>query len=108
MIDARKDSFPLIFGALNPFIPFSRIKPFIASSCSFDFAQTTNTSAIGELDIHIFEPDNEYPPSTFIAVVFIELGSEPASGSVKPKHPINSPEANLGKYFNLCSSDPYA
>ena len=85
----------------KPFIPLSRIKPLIASPCSFDFAQTTNTSAIGEFEIHILEPDKEYPPFTLLAVVFIELGSEPASGSVNPKHPISSPEASLGKYFCL-------
>ena len=105
-MDARSDNLPFIFGALNPSIPFSRINPLIAFSCSLDFAHTTNTSAIGELEIHILEPDKRYPPSTFVAVVFIEPGSDPASGSVNPKQPINSPDANPGKYFNLCSSDP--
>ena len=59
VIDALRDNLPLIFGAVKPFIPFSRIKPLIASPCSLDFAQTTNTSAIGEFEIHIFEPVNE-------------------------------------------------
>ena len=78
----------------------------MASPCSLDLAQTTKTSAIGELEIHIFEPDKENPPLTFVAVVFIELGSDPASGSVNPKQPIRSPEAKPGKYFCLCSSLP--
>ena len=54
--DARSESLPPIFGALRPFIPFSRTKPRIAPSWLSDFAQTTKTSAMGALDIHIFEP----------------------------------------------------
>ena len=45
--------------------------------------------------------DNLYPPSAFLATVFILPGSEPASGSVKPKHPINFPLAISGKYFSF-------
>ena len=37
-------------------MPFSSTKPRIALSCAADFAQTTNTSAIGEFEIHVFEP----------------------------------------------------
>jgi hypothetical protein len=37
-------------------MPFSRTKPRMAPSWASDFAQTTKTSAIGELEIHIFEP----------------------------------------------------
>jgi glutaryl-CoA dehydrogenase len=32
-----------------------------------------------------------------------EAGSEPEFASVKPKHPILSPDANFGKYFSFCS-----
>ncbi|CKY87896.1 Uncharacterised protein [Mycobacterium tuberculosis] len=56
MIEARKLSLPPIFGAERPFIPFSRMKPRTLLSCAADFAHTTNTSAIGALEIHIFEP----------------------------------------------------
>ena len=34
-------------------------------------------------------------------------GFEPWSGSVRPKQPINSPVASLGKYLIFCSSLPY-
>ena len=34
-------------------------------------------------------------------------GFEPKSGSVKPKQPTISPEANLGRNLFLCSSLPY-
>ena len=108
VIEARNESFLFIFGALKPFIPFSRINPFIFFSCLSDFAHTIKTSAIGELEIHIFDPDNSYPPSTFLAVVFIPPGSDPASGSVKPKQPIKSPLASFGKNFCFCSSLPKA
>ena len=37
-------------------MPFSRMKPRIWLSCAADFAQTTNTSAIGALEIHILLP----------------------------------------------------
>ncbi len=33
-------------------------------------------------------------------------GSEPWSGSVRPKQPIHSPLASLGRYFCFCSSLP--
>ena len=40
-------------------MPFSSTKPRISSLpfSPFSFAQTTNTSAIGALEIHIFEPE---------------------------------------------------
>ena len=56
MIEARSDSLPPIFGADRPFMPFSSTKPRIWLSCAADFAQTTKTSAIGALEIHILEP----------------------------------------------------
>jgi hypothetical protein len=54
VIDARSENLPSIFGADRPFMPFSRMKPRIRPS-SF-FAHTTNTSAIGAFEIHIFAP----------------------------------------------------
>ena len=33
-------------------------------------------------------------------------GSEPWSGSVRPKQPIHSPLASFGRYFRFCSSLP--
>ena len=38
-------------------MPFSSTKPLIRPSCSSDLAQTTKTSAIGELVIHILVPE---------------------------------------------------
>jgi hypothetical protein len=52
--DVRRLNLPSIFGADSPFIPFSRMKPRIVPSSVF--AQTTNTSAIGEFEIHILLP----------------------------------------------------
>ena len=41
-----------------------------------------------------------------MARVFMAPGSEPASGSVRPKQPMSSPLAILGRYFFFCSSEP--
>jgi hypothetical protein len=41
------------------------------------FAQTTNTSAIGELVIHILDPFKTYSLPYNLALVFIDPGSEP-------------------------------
>ncbi|MNV97419.1 hypothetical protein D3C71_1925340 [compost metagenome] len=56
VMEARSESLPPILGAERPFMPFSRTKPRISLLWASDFAQTTNTSAIGALEIHIFEP----------------------------------------------------
>ena len=56
VIEARSDSLPPIFGAERPFMPFSSTKPRIWLSCAADFAQTTNTSAMGAFEIHVLEP----------------------------------------------------
>ncbi len=54
VIDVRSESLPSIFGALSPSMPLSSMNPQTRPS-SF-FAQTMNTSAIGEFEIHIFVP----------------------------------------------------
>ena len=104
--EARSESLPSIFGAVRPFMPFSSTKPRIFPPCASDFAQTTKTSAIGALVIHIFAPLRRYPVAVFSARVFIPAGSEPASGSVRPKQPIHSPEISLGRYLRFCASEP--
>ena len=108
VVDVLKESLPPILGADSPFIPFSRMKPRIFPPCSSDFAQTMNTSAKGLFEIHILVPVMIYPLVVFVANVLIPLGSDPASGSVRPKQPIKSPDAKLGKYFFFCASEPYA
>ena len=40
------------------------------------------------------------------AAVRMLAGSEPASGSVRPKQPIHSPVASFGRYFIRCASVP--
>ena len=62
--------------------------------------------ATGELVIHILLPVSLKPPSAFSARVAIEPGSEPWSGSVRPKQPTHSPDASLGRYFFFCASLP--
>jgi len=40
------------------------------------------------------------------ARVAMEPGSDPWSGSVRPKQPIHSPVASRGRYFWRCASVP--
>jgi hypothetical protein len=55
-MDARSDNLPPIFGAVSPGMPFSRMKPRILLSCSTDFAHIIKTSAIGAVEIQVFDP----------------------------------------------------
>ena len=102
--DARSASLPSILGALSPFMPFSKMKPPMTPSSSF--AHTIKTSAKGELLIQFLAPLRLNPPSTVRARVTMLPGSEPWSGSVRPKQPMYSPVASFGKYFCFCSSLP--
>jgi hypothetical protein len=56
VMEARRLTLPWMAGALRPFQPFSSTKPRIAPASSL--AQTTNTSAIGLLVIHILLPES--------------------------------------------------
>lgn len=58
VIEALNDSLPFILLAVSPFIPFYKTKPRMSPFSSL--AQTTKTSAIGELVIHILEPFKTY------------------------------------------------
>ena len=62
----------------------------------------------GLLVIHIFEPLSTYESPSRSARVRIAPGSEPPSASVSPKQPTIFPDASSGRYFFLCSSEPYA
>src|SRR5258708_36260724 len=81
--DARSDHFPWTSHALNPGVPFSTRKPRIFSSSHL--AQTTATSAIDPLVIHIFSPFRTYLLPFFAARVSIPPGFDPNCGSVNPK-----------------------
>src|SRR5690554_4342849 len=56
--------------------------------------------------IQILFPVSRYPPSTFMARLAMLPGSDPWSGSVRPKQPISSPLAKRGRYLRFCSSVP--
>src|SRR5207342_1343479 len=70
------------------------------------WAQTIATSARVPLVIHILEPFSTQSSPSFLACVFIEPGSLPASDSVSPKQPIASPVAIRGSHSSFCSSLP--
>ena len=90
-------SLPSILGEERPGVPFSITKPRILPPSAWDFAQTMNTSAIGEFEIHVLVPMSLYPKAVFSARVVMADGSEPASASVRPKQPISCPLASLGR-----------
>ena len=58
--------------------------------------------------IQVLDPFSTKPPSTDLARVRMLAGSDPASGSVKPKQPTNSPLRNLGRKRSFWSSEPNA
>ena len=69
-------------------------------------AQITATSATLPLVIHILVPFSTQSSPSRTARVRIEPGSEPESGSVRPKQPISSPAAMRGSHSCFCSSEP--
>ena len=103
MTEARSDPLCLISGAENPGVSAGTTKPRMPSSVR---AHTTATSATVPLVIHIFRPDKTQSLPDRDAEVRIDAGSEPASGSVRPKQPRASPAAIRGSHSVLCASDP--
>ena len=101
--EVRSDSLPSTFGVEKPLVSRSTMKPRIFPS---SLAQTIARSAIGAFEIHILAPFSLKPFGTFSARVTIEPGSEPKSGSVRPKQPISSALASFGRYFFFCASVP--
>ena len=86
-------------------MPFSTMKPRIAPSSVR--AQTIAMSAIVPFVIHIFAPFRIQSEPSRRACVRIEPGSEPASGSVRPKQPIDLAAcASAGSQRSFCSSEP--
>ena len=84
---------------LSPFVSLSKINP--ETSFFSLSAQMIKTSAIGAFVIQFFEPFRIYQSLVSSKFVFMEEGSEPASLSVNPKHPIFSPEIRSGKYSSF-------
>ncbi len=70
-------------------------------------AHTTITPAREPLVIHCFCPRSRHPPGTRSAVVRMEPGSLPASGSLRAKAPQRcSPEVSRGTWRCRCASEP--
>ena len=72
-------------GTWNPRTPASAV------------ALTAAGSAMPPFVIHILVPDRTHSEPSRVAEVRIRPGSLPASGSVRPKHPITSPRAIIGR-----------
>ena len=106
MADARSDILWVIVCAANPGESVGTTKPRMPPSSSPALAQTTATSAIEPLVIHVLAPSSTQSSPSRRALVRIDAGSEPWSGSVRPKQPIASPAAIRGSHSCFCSSLP--
>ena len=103
MTDARRLSLCGIAWAAKPGVSVGTTKPRMVPSAR---AHTMATSATEPLVIHIFVPESTQSSPSRTAVVRIDPGSDPASGSVRPKQPISSPAAMPGSHCSRCSSEP--
>src|SRR5690349_4331005 len=103
-MDARSDHLPCTSQALKPGVPFSTRKPRIFSSSHL--AQTTATSAMEPLVIHIFSPLRTYLFPFLTVRVSMPPGLEPNCGSVRPKQPMALPCWRSGSHLFFCASLP--
>ncbi|MGY3683668.1 hypothetical protein ACVWXU_007291 [Streptomyces sp. TE33382] len=108
MTEARSDHLCLISGVVKPGLPAGTTKPRmpLPPSSSPVCAQTIATPATEPLVIHILRPVRIQSSPSRLAYVRIPAGSEPWSGSVRPKQPMISPAAMPGSQRRFCSSDP--
>ena len=110
--EARSETLRWIRGAEKPAVSVGTTNPRTAprSGPSGSVrAHTTATSATEPLVIHILAPSRiQSPEASVRAMVRIDEGSEPESGSVSPKQPIRSPAAIPGSQRCFCSSEPNA
>lgn len=109
--EARNDHLWVISGAEKPGVPAGTRNPLMspppASPPSPSVrAQTTATPATEPLVIHILRPVSTQSVPSRRARVRMPDGSEPWSGSVRPKQPMVSPAAIAGSQRSFCSSEP--
>src|SRR3954470_5931243 len=106
---AQMPSLCSVSAVVKPGIPRSSMKAemplcFAAGSV---FANTSAWSATLAYEIQFFEPLRMYPSPSRRAVDFIAATSDPAAGSVSPKHASFSPRACGASQRCFCSSLPY-
>ena len=101
--DARKPILPWMAGADGPAQPFSRRNPQgVAIFPRPDDEQIGD----GALLIQVLLPESRHPPGTAFARQARAAGSEPASGSVRPKQPTRSPTGQSGQIGVLLRRTP--
>src|ERR1017187_6198299 len=103
VMDARRDSFLWMSLAVKPAVPRGTRNPRMPSEVP---AHTTAMSAMLPLVIHILVPESTQSDPSRLANVCMLPGSEPLSGSVRPKQPMASPAAIRGSHSFFCSSEP--
>ena len=94
MIEARSEALRWIRLAVKPVVSVGTMNPLIPSSVR---AQTMAMSATLPLVIHILVPLMIQSEPSLRALVLIDEGSDPESGSVSPKQPMMSPAAIPGQ-----------
>src|SRR5215217_6198603 len=99
---------PIFSACLPKEIPSASMPTTKAVMPSGARAKRIMVPATRPLVTHCLWPEIRYPPETFSARVCIAAASEPASGSVRAKHPIFSPRARSGIQRAFCSSVPWA
>ena len=91
---------------VRPLVPVGTMKPRMGFPSSSVRAQMIARSAMPPLVIQSLLPFNTQSEPRRRATVRMPPGSEPKSGSVRPKQPITSPRDIRGSHSCFCSSDP--
>ena len=94
VIEARNEALRWIRLAVKPLVSVGTMNPLIPSSVR---AQMMARSATFPLVIHILVPLMTQSDPSLRALVLIDEGSDPESGSVRPKQPMISPAAIPGQ-----------
>src|SRR5690625_6888969 len=98
---------PRTTSSLSARVSPSGCTPAALASATEAFAQIIAMSATVASPIHRLAPFSVHAPSLNVAWVVMDAGSDPAVGSVSPKHPITSPLAIWGSQVCFCSSEPF-
>src|SRR3989338_428129 len=111
VFEERRQSLFSISLVEYPFFPLHSIIKAVSPSCFSLVSASVRAirmamSATPAFEIQVFVPFRAHLSPREIALVLWLAASEPATGSVRAKHPINSPLHSAGRYFRFCSSVP--
>jgi hypothetical protein len=87
-------------------MPFSSTKPRTLPPCASLLAQTTKTSANGELVIHVLLPEMRKPSPSFFATVRMPAGVGAGIGLGQAEAADQLAAGEAGQVLRRCSSEP--